>query len=36
LPSPALIAPKLIDVVSPSFKLNGKLVDFGKDTISDL
>jgi NAD(P)-dependent dehydrogenase (short-subunit alcohol dehydrogenase family) len=36
LPSPALIAPRLIDVVSPSFKLNGKLVDFGKDTISDL
>jgi NAD(P)-dependent dehydrogenase (short-subunit alcohol dehydrogenase family) len=36
LPTPALIAPRLIDLVSPSFKLNGKLVVFGKDTISDL
>jgi NAD(P)-dependent dehydrogenase (short-subunit alcohol dehydrogenase family) len=36
LPAPTLVAPKLIDVISPSFKQNGKLVDFGKDTISDL
>jgi NAD(P)-dependent dehydrogenase (short-subunit alcohol dehydrogenase family) len=36
LPQPALIAPKLIDLVSPSFKQNGKLVDFGRGTVADL
>jgi NAD(P)-dependent dehydrogenase (short-subunit alcohol dehydrogenase family) len=36
LPHPSIVAPKLIDLIAPSFKLNGKLVDFGKGTTSDL
>ena len=36
LPKPAQIAPKLVDLVSPAFKLNGKLVDFSRDSVSDL
>ncbi|MGV8855081.1 MAG: SDR family NAD(P)-dependent oxidoreductase [Devosia sp.] len=36
LPKPADIAPKLVDMVSPTFKLSGKLYDAAADAISDL
>ncbi|MDP2782434.1 SDR family NAD(P)-dependent oxidoreductase [Devosia sp.] len=36
LPTPAEIAPKLVDMVSPAFKDSGKLYDASTGTISDL
>jgi len=36
LPKPADIAPKLVDMVSPSFKDSGKLFDAGTGTTSEL
>ncbi|MCS6761180.1 MAG: SDR family NAD(P)-dependent oxidoreductase [Candidatus Devosia symbiotica] len=36
LPKPADIAPKLVDMVSPSFKDSGKLYDTSTGTLSDL
>tara|TARA_R110002124_G_scaffold10096_7_gene50893 strand:- start:18094 stop:18843 length:750 start_codon:yes stop_codon:yes gene_type:complete len=36
LPKPADIAPKLVDMVSPSFKDSGKLFDAGSGTTSEL
>ena len=36
LPKPADIAPKLVDMISPAFKLSGKLYDADTGTTSDL
>jgi len=36
LPTPADIAPKLVDMVSPAYKENGKLFNAADDTLSDL
>ena len=36
LPQPADIAPRLVDMISPSYKLSGKLYDAGTGATSDL
>jgi len=36
LPTPADIAPKLVDMISPAYKDNGKLFNAADDTLSDL